>query len=215
VRAGEWTVRIGWDDEATATAVREVLAEFRPTHGAANLPIAFGVRSVAVGLLRRRLWLVHFGTPVRHRAPDLDQAARFVQQVLRGLAAGPPGDGEVATSLRAYVAGDRAVLVHVPDDVDLDERPLGKRGIRQLPTLSAIVRPASATVVHEDRSYDLCGVVIDARLLDGGATVDDGRRHVMSLAVGDRPPWAWVLDGLGDQVVVTADVARRLRDQLT
>ncbi len=58
------------------------------------------------------------------------------------MARGTPADDEVSLPLRAYVRGSRAVLVHVPDDVDLDERPLRKRGIDQLPVLSVSIRPA-------------------------------------------------------------------------
>ena len=96
--AGDRTVRIGWDDEATAAAVRAATEAWPETAASRHLPVAFGVRSVAVGLLRRRMWLVHFGTPVRHRANDLAGAARFVDGLLRSIAAGGPADDEVTTS---------------------------------------------------------------------------------------------------------------------
>ena len=78
------------------------------------------------------------------------------------------------------------MLVQVKDDVDLDERPLNKRGIIQLPTLSAIVRPAPNVVVHDGRSFELCGAVIDRRSAPDAAGLDDARRHLLALAAGDR-----------------------------
>ena len=211
VLAGDHAVRVGWDDAATAAALREAIAAWPDALELRPLPVSFGVRSVAVGLLRRRMWLVHHGTPVRHRADDLPAACRFVQGLLEEIAGGAPGDDEVVTTLRAYVSGGRAVLVHIPDDVDLDERPLRKRGIEQLPRLSAIVRAAPARVVQGDRSYSLCGVVVDARLVGQPASTDDARRHVLALASGDRIGWAWALDRLGDAVVVSSDVGSVIR----
>ncbi len=207
---GERTVRVGWDDAATAAAVCDATAAWPEAPEPPHLPVTFGVRSVPVGLLRRRIWLVHFGTPVRHRANDLTSAARFVDSLLRSIAVAGPNDGELATALRAYAADGRAVLVKVPDDIDLDERPLRKRGIIQLPTLSAIVRPAESVVVHDGRSFELRGAIIDRRSAPDAAEVDDARRHLMALAANDRITWAWALDRLEDRVVVTDDVAREL-----
>jgi hypothetical protein len=213
VLVGERAVRIGWDREATAAAVREATAAWPETADEPDLPVALGIRGVAVGLLRRRMWLVHFGTPVRHRADDLAGATGFVHGMLRSVAGGSPADDEVALRLRAYVAGSRAVLVHVRDDVDIDERPLGKRGIDQLPVLSVSVRPATGAVLHGGRLYELAGAIVDARLLPEGAVLDDARRHLLALGDGARRSWSWALDQLGDRVVVAApdDVSAAVR----
>ena len=215
VLAGEQTVRVGWDDDATAAAVREATAAWPEAPAPSHLPVAFGVRSVSVGLLRRRMWLVHFGTPVRHRANDLASAATFIDGLLRSIAAAGPAEGEVTMPLHAYAAGGRAVLVRVPDDVDVDERPLHKRGIIQLPTLSAIVRPADNVVVHDGRSLELRGAVIDRQSVPDAAGLDDARRHLQALAARDRVTWAWTVDRLDNRVVVTEDVAGEVRRLLS
>jgi hypothetical protein len=159
------------------------------------------------------MWLVHFGTPVRHRADDLAGAADFVHGMLRNVARGAPADDEVSVPLRAYVRGGRAVLVHVPDEVDIDERPLRKRGIEQLPALSVVIRPAERSVLDAGQQYVLAGAVVDARHLPEGAVLDDVRRHLLALGEGARDAWAWALDALGERIgaAATADVSAEIR----
>ncbi len=207
---GDRVVAVGWDDDATAAAIHQATAAWPDADAAVRPPVAFGIRSVGVGLLRRRIWLVHFGTPVRHRADDLTKAADFVRGLLEGLDS-TPGDGEVSLTCRAYVARERAVLVHVLDDVDVDERPLRKRGIEQVPALATVLRPASSTVVHSGGRAALVGAVVDRRLLPDRASPDDVRRHLVSLAPAERPDWAWAVDRLGDRVVAADDLAAELR----
>lgn len=204
VLAGDRAVTVGWDSEATAAAVREATAAWPETAAMHGMPVTFGIRGVAVGLLRRRMWLVHFGTPVRHRADDLAGATEFVRGMLRSVARDTPADDEVSLPLRAFVRGSRAVLVDVPDDDDLDERPLRKRGIEQLPVVSVSFRPAASTVVHAGQQYTLAGAVVDARYLPEGAALDDVRRHLLALGKGARDAWAWALDELGEQIGVAA-----------
>ena len=66
---------------------------------------------------------------------------------------------------RAYARRGRVVLVSVPDGVDIDERPLRKRGIEQVPSLATVVTPSTSTVVHRGAPMALAGAVVDARLL--------------------------------------------------
>jgi hypothetical protein len=204
VLAGDRAVTVGWDGEATAAAVREATAMWPETVAAPQLPVTIGIRAVAVGLRRRRMWLVHFGTPVRHRADDLAGAADFVHGMLRSVARGAPADDEVSLPLRAYVRGSRAVLVRMRDDVDLDERPLRKRGIEQLPVVSVSIRPATGVVAHAGHDYDLAGAIVDTRQLPAGAVLDDARRHLLALGEGARDAWAWALDELGEHIGVAA-----------
>jgi hypothetical protein len=213
VLAGDRAVNVGWDGEPTAAAVREATAAWPETVAPPQLPVTIGIRVVAVGLRRRRMWLVHFGTPVRHRADDLAGAADFVHGMLRSVARGAPADDEVSVPIRAYVRGTRAVLVHVRDDVDIDERPLRKRGIEQLPVVSVLLRPAERSVLHAGQQYMLAGAVVDARLLPEGAVLDDARRHLLALGEGARDAWAWALDALGEQIGVAAaaDVGSEIR----
>ena len=61
--------------------------------------------------------------------------------------------------LRVFVSGSRAVLVDAPPSHDIDDRPLRKRGIVEVPTWQAIVDPGGGgRVVGADA--DLVGVVI-------------------------------------------------------
>ena len=205
LRIGDRIVGIGWDDEAAANALRTVCDEWPSAAHDAQAPVAFGVRSVAVGLRRRRIWLVHHGTPVRHRADDLSAAIRFVGRLLRGLDA-RLADDEVGLPCRAFSRGGRAVIVHVLDDVDVDERPLRKRGIEQLPSLATVVRPATSAVVHPDGDFEVVGAVVDGRLLAADAALDDRRRHLQAMAWGERRGWSWVVDGLGERIVVANDL---------
>lgn len=210
VLVGDRVVGVGWVDETIASAIRDICAEWPTADVDQHVPVAFGVRSVAVGLRRRRMWLVHHGTPVRHRADDLAAATRFVRGVLQQLDTGL-ADGEVSIACRAFLRDGRAVLVHVPDDVDLDERPLRKRGIEQLAALSTVVRPAGPVVVQGDATFELVGAVIDERLVGEAASLDDARRHLMSLGYGERTGWAWAIDHLGPQIAVTTDPASAIR----
>ena len=50
-----------------------------------------------------------------------------------------PGEHQVVVPLRVFVSGSRAVLVDSPDSLDIDDRPLRKRGIVEVPTWEAIV----------------------------------------------------------------------------
>ena len=101
--------------------------------------------------------------------------------------------------LRVFVSGSRAVLVDAPPSHDIDDRPLRKRGIVEVPTWQAIVEPGDGgRVVGADA--DLVGIVIGRPL--PATTADDLRRHLWSMAAGDRGGWAAVLDRLDDSQLV-------------
>ena len=110
---------------------------------------------------------------------------------------------------RVFVSGSRAVLVDSPDSLDIDDRPLRKRGIVEVPTWEAIIESSDGgRVVGPDA--DLVGIVIGRPLPE--PTADDARRHLWPMSAGDRAGWAAILDRLDDsQLVWSEDVARGIR----
>ena len=131
--------------------------------------------------------------PLRHPGPPPRQRPR--QAAVRPWPAaqhrGSPDRARGGDNRPPGVRGGRAAVLVRPRDVDLDERPLHKRGIEQLPCLATVVCPASSTVVQSGRIPTLVGAVVDRRLLPR-------RRRVMtSVSTSWRSPTSTVQRGHG------------------
>ena len=121
-----WLVGVEYDTAETAAAIearcrRWLSDDHRP------IEAAFGIRTAPVGLRRRRIGLVHYGTAVRQRTPDLSSAVDVLAAILADRS---------ATARRA--TGRRAV--------PRVRQRLPRRARRLAPTrsTSTIVRCASA-----------------------------------------------------------------------
>ena len=208
---GGWLVGVEFDTAETAAAIearcdRWLSDDHRP------IAAAFGVRTAPVGLRRRHIGLVHHGTAVRQRTPDLAAAVDVLAAILADLTT-DVGDDHVAVPLRVFVNGSRAVLVDVPPSHDIDDRPLRKRQIVEMPTWRAVVEPEDGGRIVGSNA-ELVGVVVGRSL--PATTPDDLRRHLWSACQGDRARWAAVLDQLDDaQLVHDVDVASGIRRLLT
>ena len=95
------------------------------------------------------------------------------------------------------------MLVDVLPSTDIDDRPLRKRGIAEVPTWQATVDPARGRGPLRQRRGRLAGVVIATPL--EGPSFDDSRRHLWSLADGDRRGWAGLLDRFDESMVLRSD----------
>ena len=198
-----WLVGVEYDTAETAAAIE---ARCRRWLSDDQRPIAaaFGIRTAPVGLRRRRLGLVHYGTAVRQRTPDVATAIEVLAAILTDMSR-EVGDDLVSVPLRVFVNGSRAVLVDAPRSHDIDDRPLRKRGIVEVPTWQAIVDPGRGRIVGADA--DVVGIVSGRSL--PATTADDLRRHLWSLANGDRGGWAALLDRIDNsRLVWSEDVAR-------
>ena len=95
---------------------------------------------------------------------------------------------------------------------DIDDRPLRKRNIVEVPTWRALVDPRGGGRVVGSNA-DLVGLVVGQPL--AATTADDLRRHLWSMVTGDRSGWASVLDLLDDsQLVHSEDVTVGIRSLL-
>ena len=196
-----WLVGVEYDTDVTAAAIRAgchgwLSADERP------IAAAFGVRTAPVGLRRRRVGVLHHGTVVRQRTPDLASAVDALAAILADMATEPAGH-EVTLPLRVFRRDSRAVLVDVLPSTDIDDRPLRKRGIAEVPTWQATVDPARAVVRCGSDAVALAGVVIATPL--EGPSFDDSRRHLWSLADGNRRGWADLLDRFDETMVLRSD----------
>ena len=163
------------------------------------------MRTAPVGLRRRRVGIVHHGTAVRQRTPDLasavdalaailaDMATRTGQARGHGAAPGLPA-GQPRRAGRRVCRRPTSTIGHSR-----------KRGIAEVPTWQATVDPATGRVRCGSDRGRLAGVVIATPL--AGPTFDDARRYLWSLADGDRRGWAALLDRLDESVVVRSDDA--------
>ncbi len=164
-----------------------------------DVPAAFGVRIAKVGIRRRTVGVVHHGAPVRHRFDDPDAAIETIATFLAEIGRHRP-DGLVAVEARAFTRGDRVVLLDVPLSVDVDERPLQRLGIVEIPTYRPLLDPATGLLMLGDQAeqHPLSGVVVQQRHLH---SLDDARRRLWSLGDGPRLPWADFIDQLTDQLI--------------
>ncbi len=182
---GGWLVGVEYDTAETATAI-EARCERWLTDDQRPIAAAFGIRTAPVGWRRRRIGLVHHGSAVRQRTPDLAAAVEVLAAILADLTT-VVGDRHVAVPLRVFVSGSRAVLVDALPSHDIDDRPLRKRQIVEEPTWRAVVDPEGGGRIV-GANAELVGVVVGRPL--PGTTPDDLRRHLWWVGDGDRAGWA-------------------------
>jgi hypothetical protein len=189
-------VGVEYDSADTATALRTRCAQWL-SDDTRDVPAAFGVRIARVGFRRRSVGVVHHGAPVRHRVDGGDAAVQAIATFLDEVGR-PRPEGFVAVGARAFVRDDRAVLLDIPMSVDVDERPLQRLGITEVPTYRSLLDLSTSTLMVGAGAYPLVGVVV--RRLDVNS-LDDARRRLWALGEGPRLPWAEFIDQLGDRVV--------------
>ena len=204
--AGRHLVAVEYDGDETAAALRERCARWL-TGDTTEIPAAFGVRVAKVGFRRRRIGVVHYGAPVRHRLDGLDAAVESIAVVLADLARVTPA-GHVEVAARAFMRDGRVALVDIGLSADIDERPLRARAIEEIPSWLPLVDPSTGSVIVGGRTQSLAGFVLTDLMI---SDLDSARRRVWSLGTGPRVPWAELIDGLGDRVVYGA---RNLADAL-
>jgi hypothetical protein len=201
LRVGDYLVGVEFDTEATADAIRQRCAAWLDDSGR-GLPAAFGVRTAPVGLLRRRVGLVHHGVPVRHRTPDLASAVETLATIVAGIAT-RPATGEVHVDARLLIRDGRAALLALPARVDLDDRPLRKSRIREVAGWRAVVDAATGEVLAGSGRLPIVAIVVADP--NAGASLDESRRALWALGDGDRPGWAEFLDRRGDLILPVSE----------
>ena len=206
MRAGNAVFRVSYDNEITAGKIREAFAGRLDTGDPQSQPAVtynvFGLRTARVGLLRRQLGLVYYGSALRHRAADLDAAIRTLSTIIAGIDQ-PVPDGLVALDVRLFTKGDRAALFEWLPAVDVDERRLAKSGIVSVPCWRVIVDPGDGSVLLDGRRLEIAAIIVGGIL--AGQNVDVQRVRLWGKATGDRSAWAWLLDRWGDQITATPD----------
>lgn len=207
--AGGTLVAVEYDSDDTLASLRAACTRWA-TADAADVPAAFGVREAKVGFRRRRVGIVHHGAPIRHRTDSVDAAVEAIATFLAEIERDVP-DGGVEIAARAFVRGDRLVLVDRPVSVDLDERPLHRVGVAELPTWRPLLDPTTGEVTVGGRRFDLAGFALQGLAV---TTLDDARRHVWSLGTGPRLPWAEFVDRLGERIVWQVDDLATTLDHL-
>jgi hypothetical protein len=201
LRVGDYLLSVEFDAQATADAIRERCAAWLDDSGR-DLPAAFGVRTAPVGLLRRRVGLVHHGVPVRHRTPDLASAIDTLATIVAGIAV-PPATGEVHVDARLLIRDGRAALLALPAQLDLDDRPLRKARIQEVAGWRAVVDPVTGEVLTSGGRLPIVAIIVADP--NAGASLDASRRHLWALGEGDRPAWADLLDRRGDLILPASD----------
>lgn len=203
---------IGYRDEETKAALitrfGPTIAEPRPEVS----PPAFGVERVRVGLTRRPLCVVRHGLTVHHRSWRLDAAAGFLHSLIDSWNV-EPEPGEILLPYRVFVSGEDAILVDVPAGFDLDERPLWRRDVAQLPLWSARVDPSERCVRHGDSAYRIAGIVVVNPDYAPFRTQGDLYNHVWAASPAPSAVWAWAIDDLGARVVESTDPTREILRQ--
>lgn len=189
-------VAVEYDSHDTATALRERCAEWLSAD-TSDVRAAFGVREARVGLRRRRVGVVHHGAPVRLRLDGVAAAVEAIATFLTEIGR-PRPDGFVAVGARVFLRGGRAVLLDVASSTDVDERPLHRLGITELPTYRPLLDLLTSEMTIGTDTYPLAGVVIQPAQMH---SLDDARRRLWSLGDGPRLPWAEFVDRLGDRII--------------
>jgi hypothetical protein len=196
--SGGHLVAVEYDSDTTAAALRERCAQWSSSD-TSDVPAAFGVRFARVGIRQRKVGVVHHGAPVRHRLDRADAAidaiATFLDEIGR-----PRPEGFLAIEARAFARGDRVALLDIPLSVDVDERPLRRLGIAEIPTYRPLLDPSTGLLTTGSGAMPrpLAGVVFQQRHLH---SLDDARRQLWSLGNGPRLSWAEFVDQLGDRIV--------------
>jgi hypothetical protein len=196
LRAANRLIGVEYDHDATAAAIRARCAQWLE-EADPERPAAFGVRTAPVGLRRRRVGIVHHGAPIRYRTADLSTAVEALASVLSGMES-RPGPGDVHVDARLFVRGDQAVVLMLPSRVDLDDRPLKKAGIEEVPGWRVAIDARTGEVSAGDRRLPLSRIVV-ADIM-AGSSLDGSRRHIWAASDGDTDAWAEFLDRHGDLI---------------
>lgn len=197
MRAAGQLIGVGYDNQATADALRVGLAAWIDDSVDRELPDVFGVRTVAVGWRRRRIGLIHYGSRVRHRTANLAEAVGVLNTLI-GTMAYDPEPGEVALEARAFRRGDQAVLVlHQPVN-ELDETILTAANITEVPGWRAVVTTATGHFRDGSQSVPVVRILVTDANVE--RTIDAARRYLWARAAGDMDGWAQWLDTHGDQI---------------
>lgn len=194
--SGGRLVAVEYDCDDTATALRSRCAQWSSSD-TSDVPAAFGVRIAKVGIRRRTVGVVHHGAPVRHRFDDANAAIEAIGTFLAELGR-PRPDDLVVVEARAFARGDRVALLDVPLSVDVDERPLRRLGIAEIPTYRPLLDPATGDLTVGAGTFPLAGAVVQQRHMH---SLDDARRRLWSLGDGPRLAWADFVDQLGDRII--------------
>lgn len=209
--SGGHLVAVEYDSDDTADALRARCARWR-SDDTSDVPAPFGLRVARVGFRRRQIGVVHHGAPVRHRLPSLDAGVEAIAGFLGEMEQVVP-TGLVQLDARLFVRDGRAVLLDLPLSVDVDERPLGRLGIEEVPTWRPLLDPSAGVVAVGDTSWPLAGVVVRQPLIH---SLDDARRRLWSLGTGPHPDWADFIDALGEHVAwADPDLPRSLDGALS
>ena len=162
---------------------------------------AYGIRTAKVGLMRRKVVVLHHGMPVLRRFRSMDDAIDTLVQILEDVEQGD-SDGCVRVSARAFAKDDCVVLVALPATATIDERGLADAGVVELTCWKPTVELKTGEVRLQGESWTLVGILIADRLFDDSSAI---RRHAWQLAEPRAVEWAWLVDGLGDRVSTSVD----------
>jgi hypothetical protein len=200
MQAGKHLLAVEYDDDLVAAELRARCASWL-TADEREVPAAFGIRMVKVGFLRRSKALLHHGAPIRARFDTLDDAVDvlvgFLHEIEQVDRLTDRPSGHVAVDARAFVRRERAVLLHAPASVDVDERQLAAIDVDEIHSWCPLVDPSAGTVTIGLRSWPLHGVTMIGH---HEMELDDARRHAWALGTPGEVGWAELLDSLGDGV---------------
>jgi hypothetical protein len=196
--SGGYLVAVEYDSNDTVTALRSRCAQWSSSD-TSDVPAAFGVRIAKVGIRRRKIGVVHHGAPVRNRFDDANDAVEAIATFLAEIGR-PRPDDLVAVDARAFARADRVALLDIPVSVDVDERPLRRLGITEIPTYRPLLDPSTGLVMvgAGAMSLPLAGVVVQR---PHRYSLDHARRRLWSLGDGSRLSWAEFVDELGDRII--------------
>lgn len=200
VEAGGYRVAVGYDSDATAAALRVRCAAWSSAEPTGVEP-AFGVSAAKVGLRRRQVGVVHHGTAIRHRLESVEAAVEVVGSFLDELSVERP-EHQVAVESRVVIRDGRVALLVIPPSTDLDDRPLRRVGISELPTIRPLLDPATGTLTIAGTDHRLERVVVAP-----AESLDDARRQVFVRGDGPWLQWAEYIDRLGEKLVWRHDAS--------
>ncbi|MGA9278002.1 hypothetical protein [Ilumatobacter sp.] len=213
LRAGNHLVAVEYDSTETRDLLRQHCASWL-SDDERDVPAAFGVRVVKVGFRRKKVGVLHHGSPIRARFDSVDEAvdavAGFLREMERLETLMSSRPGQVAVEARAFERGGEVVLFHAPLKIDVDERRLAKIGIHEIQTWKPVIDPADGLVTLGSQSWPLRAVVMGGH---GDLELDDARRHVFGLAKPSEMAWAELIDSMGDRVRATTIDVHEALDQ--
>jgi hypothetical protein len=120
----------------------------------------------------------------------------------------------VLVAARLFVKRGRAALLLLPARVDLDDRPLKKAGVEEIPGWRVAIDAQTGEVRAGDRRVPLSQIVV-ADIM-AGSSLDGSRRHIWAASDGDTAMWADFLERRGDLItrVPEEEAATALLDGL-